>query len=45
MRVAIEDLKLQHLWIIYPGKEEYALDTNVTVLPISEISVSELLHK
>ena len=45
MRVAIEDLKLQHLWIIYPDKEEYALDTNVTVLPISEISVSELLHK
>lgn len=26
LRMAMEDLNLQHLWVIYPGAEEYRLD-------------------
>ncbi|NCO53576.1 MAG: ATP-binding protein, partial [Deltaproteobacteria bacterium] len=26
MIIAVEDLRLDHLWVIYPGEEEYALD-------------------
>lgn len=37
MRIAIEDLQLHHLWVVYPGKENYLLDHNITVLPLSEI--------
>ena len=35
MRIAIEDLSLEHLWVVYPGKEEYALDDRMTVSPIA----------
>jgi uncharacterized protein len=34
---AIQDLKLSHLWVIYPGKEEYRLAENVTVLPLTQM--------
>ena len=33
MRVALEDLGLAHLWIIYPGEEAYGLDDRISVLP------------
>lgn len=35
MRVAINDLQLSHLWVIYPGNEAYELDDNISVLPVS----------
>jgi len=38
MHIAIEDLGLQHLWIIYPGDQKYALDDKITVLPLEDIS-------
>ena len=38
MRVAIADLQLQHLWIVYPGNETYSLDERITVLPVSRVS-------
>lgn len=38
MRVALEDLSLEHLWIVYPGDEEYALDERVSVLPVAAIA-------
>jgi predicted AAA+ superfamily ATPase len=38
MHIAIEDLGLEHLWIIYPGDQKYALDDKITVLPFEEIS-------
>ena len=38
MHSAIEDLRLEHLWIIYPGDQKYALDDKITVLPLEEIS-------
>lgn len=37
MKNAISDLELSHLWIIYPGKEEYQLASEITVLPLEKI--------
>ena len=38
MRVAVSDLGLDHLWVIYAGSERYALDANITAIPAQEIS-------
>jgi predicted AAA+ superfamily ATPase len=40
MVVALEDLNLHHIWVVYPGKDRYSLQKNITVLPIKEISGS-----
>ena len=37
MHIAIEDLGLEHLWVIYPGDQKYALDSKVTAIPIEEM--------
>jgi len=37
MRIAIEDLSLKHLWIIYPGNQTYSLDSKITVIPLETI--------
>ena len=37
MHAAIEDLGLEHLWVIYPGQQEYALDARISVIPIDNI--------
>ena len=37
MRMAGSELDLKHLWVIYPGKKVYALDKNVTVIPLPEL--------
>lgn len=34
MHQAIEDLDLEHLWVIYPGDRKYALSEKITVLPL-----------
>jgi len=38
MHIALEDLGLKHLWVIYPGHEKYALDDKITVIPLETIS-------
>lgn len=38
MRMACAELALKHLWIIYPGKEAYPLEKNVTVIPLTQVS-------
>lgn len=38
MYTSISDLKLEHLWVIYPGKDAYPAHDKITVLPISEIT-------
>ncbi len=38
MRTALKDLSLEHLWVVYPGKEEYELDDTISVIPVSAIS-------
>ena len=36
MHIAIEDLRLEHLWVVYPGDQKYALDDRITVIPLNE---------
>jgi predicted AAA+ superfamily ATPase len=38
MRVAIETLRLEHLWVIYPGRDEYVLDAGITAIPVERLS-------
>lgn len=35
MRIALDDLKLEQLVVLYPGKTPYALEERVTVMPLS----------
>ncbi|MCY3932025.1 MAG: ATP-binding protein [Acidobacteria bacterium] len=37
MRVALADLRLDHLWVIYPGEETYELDERISVLPVGDV--------
>ncbi len=37
MRVALSDLGLERLFVVYPGDEGYALDARIEVLPVREI--------
>jgi len=38
MRVALDDLRLDHLWIIYPGLEAYPVHEKITILPLRDVS-------
>jgi hypothetical protein len=38
MRVALQDLSLSHLWVVYPGRDTYPVDENITVLPLEKSS-------
>jgi len=40
MRIALEDLKLERINVIYPGERRYALADNVHVVPLSALSNS-----
>jgi hypothetical protein len=35
MRFALKGLSLKHLWVVYPGKEEYPLSRSITVVPLT----------
>ncbi|MCX5686524.1 MAG: ATP-binding protein [Candidatus Omnitrophica bacterium] len=37
MRAALTELSLKHLWVVYPGKEEYPLSRDVTVIPVTNL--------
>lgn len=37
MRVALEDLSLAHLWVIYPGPKRYSIDDQITVIPANDL--------
>jgi predicted AAA+ superfamily ATPase len=37
MLTALPDLKLDKLWVIYPGDQEYQLDDSISVIPISAL--------
>jgi predicted AAA+ superfamily ATPase len=36
MRIALDDLRLNKLWIIYPGQQRYNLNERVTAIPFDE---------
>lgn len=38
MAIAIEDLRLEHLWIVTPGRHEYPISEQISVLPLTQIS-------
>jgi len=37
MHVALEDLSLDRLWIVYPGTKEYSLTDRISALPIERV--------
>ena len=37
MHAVIEDLGLTHLWVLYPGDQEYPLNDTITALPLRKI--------
>ena len=37
MRAAIADLRLDRLWIVYPGDEAYPLDDRISAVPVSGV--------
>ncbi|MBM4351734.1 MAG: ATP-binding protein [Deltaproteobacteria bacterium] len=43
MSMAMQGLSLEHLWVVYPGNQEYALDAKITVVPA--ISLPALAEK
>ena len=42
MHVAIQDLSLEHLWVVYPGNQDYALDDKISAIPLD--SIPRLAH-
>ncbi len=38
MRIAIQDLKLERLWVVYPGKVGYPMDDQIECVPLTELS-------
>jgi hypothetical protein len=39
MRVAMADLGLQHLWVVHPGDDRYALDERIDVVGLAQLRV------
>ena len=37
MRIAMRDLNIEQLWIVYPGIEKYRLDHGISALPIRDV--------
>ena len=37
MQVALNDIDLSHLWVVYPGQETYPVTSKITVLPLSRV--------
>lgn len=42
MHIAREDLKLEHLWVVYPGARRYPLADTITALPLREMPTLDL---
>jgi hypothetical protein len=38
MRTAMDTLKLDHLWVVYPGQHIYPMDKKITALPVKDVS-------
>ncbi len=37
MKTAVEDLKLEQLWVVYPGKAAYPLTEKIRVIPLADV--------
>jgi hypothetical protein len=42
MHIALADLALEHLWVVYPVSRRYPLTETVTALPLREIGTLDL---
>ena len=42
MHIVIEDLGLEHLWVVYPGERAYPLSDTITALPLANIDGIDL---
>lgn len=42
MHIALEDLKLDHLWVVYPGTRNYPLTEQITALPLQDVPTLHL---
>ena len=38
MRIALNDLGLDHLWIVYPGSQRFPVHEKITAVPLTEIN-------
>jgi len=38
MRAALEDLKLEHIAVVYPGTMRYPLEERVTAVPLQDLA-------
>jgi hypothetical protein len=38
MRIALKDLGLHHLWVVYPGDAAYPADERVTMWPMRDVA-------
>lgn len=38
MRIAMQDLKLERLWVVYPGQTSYAVDEKIECVTLQEMS-------
>jgi hypothetical protein len=41
MRIAMADLKLDHLWVVHPGSHRHALDRNIEAISLAELVTSD----
>ncbi len=42
MHVTMQDLGLEHLWVVYPGDHEYRLTERITALPLARVGETTL---
>lgn len=42
MHVVLRDLKLEHLWVVYPGPSEYPMHDRITALPLNRMHELDL---
>jgi hypothetical protein len=38
MRIAMQDLKLERLWVVYPGQTGYPMDEKIECVSLSQLS-------
>ncbi len=38
MRIALQDLNLDYLWVVYPGEHRYPVHQKISVLPITQVN-------
>ena len=38
MHVVLKDLRLAHLWVLYPGDQQYPLTGSITALPLRDVA-------